>query len=119
MLQYIVLIGAATQLTGTFFYIRETVRGNTKPNKVTWIMWTIAPFIATVAALSAGVRWAVLPVFMAGFGPFLVFAFSFVNPKAFWKLERFDYICGACSVMALILWGVTKEPNKPLPSSSL
>jgi hypothetical protein len=49
--------------------------------------------IATGAALSDGVRRAVLPVFISGFGPFLIFVSSFVNKKAYWKLEKSDYIC--------------------------
>jgi len=74
-------------------------------------MRAISPLIATVAALSDGVHWAVLPVFMSGFGTLLVFIASFVNRKAYWKLEKFDYICGACSVLALVLRWITKEPT--------
>jgi hypothetical protein len=43
-------------------------------------------------------------------GPLLVFAISFVNRKSYWKLEKFDYICGACSLLALLLWRITKDP---------
>lgn len=110
MLQYLVFIGAAVQLLGIFSYIKETLRGNTKPNKVTWLMWSVAPLIATFAALADGVGWSVLPVFMAGFGHLLVFIASFVNKNSYWKLETFDYLCGFCSALALILWGITKEP---------
>lgn len=110
MLQYVVLIGAFVGSIGVYVYAKETILGKTKPNKITWLMWSVAPLIATAAALSDGVRWAVLPVFVSGFGPFVIFISSFVNPKAYWKLETFDYICGACSVLALILWGITKEP---------
>ena len=110
MLQYLVFIGAAVQLLGIFSYIKETLRGNTKPSKVTWLMWSVAPLIATFAALADGVGWSVLPVFMAGFGPLLVFIASFVNKNSHWELETFDYLCGFCSVLALVLWGITKEP---------
>ncbi|MBI2645193.1 hypothetical protein HYW94_03425 [Candidatus Uhrbacteria bacterium] len=110
MFQYIVLIGTAVGFIGTYAYIRETIRGKTKPNKVTWLMWSVAPLIATVAAVSDGVRLAVLPVFVSGFGPLLIFVASFVNPKSYWKLETFDYICGTCSILALVFWGVTKDP---------
>ena len=110
MLQYIVIIGAVVQLIGIYYYIRETIRGNTKPNRVSWLMWSIAPMIGAAAALSDGVRWAVLPVFMAGFGPFLVFIASFVNSKSYWKLEKYDYFYGALSVLALVFWWITKEP---------
>ena len=108
--EWIVFVGAAVQLLGIIGYIKETLRGNTKPNKVTWLMWAVAPLIATFAAVSDGVSWAVLPVFMAGFGPLLVLISSFMNRNAYWKLERFDYLCGICSLLALVLWGITNEP---------
>jgi len=85
--------------------------GGAKPNRISWLMWAIAPFIATAAARSNGVGWAVLPVFMAGFSPFLIFAASFLTKKAYWKLSTFDYVCGALSGMALVLWYLTKDPN--------
>jgi hypothetical protein len=110
VLQYLVVLGAIIQLVGVLSYIRGTLRGVTKPNRVTWLLWGVIPIIATVASLSDGVRWAALPVFMAGFGPLLIFAFSFVNQHAYWKLGRLDYVCGIFSVGAIILWAVTKAP---------
>jgi hypothetical protein len=108
--QYLVVLGAIVQLLGVFSYIRGTLRGVTKPNRVTWLLWGVIPIIATVAAWSDGVRWAALPVFMAGFGPLLVFAFSFVNRNAYWKLGRLDYVCGVFSLGAIVLWALTKSP---------
>ena len=75
-IQYLVIVGAIVNLTGAISYIKETLKGNTKPNKVTWLLWAIAPLIATFAALSDGVRLSVLPIFMSGFGPLLVFIAS-------------------------------------------
>ncbi len=111
MWQYLVLLGAAVNLFGSAFCIRDTLRGETKPNRVTWLMWSVAPFIATGAGLAAGVTWAVVPVFMSGFIPFLVFLASFVNRNSYWKLGLSDYICGFLSVLALVFWWLTKEPN--------
>jgi hypothetical protein len=111
MLQYLVFLGAAVNIFGAFSYIKDTVRGQAKPNRVTWLMWSAAPLIATIAALSKGISLAVLPVFMAGFGPLLVLIASFVNPKSYWKLGTLDYTCGLFSVLALVLWGITKEAN--------
>ncbi|MDP2709510.1 MAG: hypothetical protein Q8O93_05750 [bacterium] len=111
MLQYLVILGAAVNLGGSFFYIKNTLFGETKPNRVSWLMWSIAPMIATAAALAQGVTWAVLPVFMSGFVPLIIFIASFINKKAYWKLGAFDYACGLLSALALILWAITKEPN--------
>jgi hypothetical protein len=110
-LPYLVFVGAFVQLLGIYSYIKGTLLGITKPNKVTWLLWSVAPIIATFAAISDGVHWSVLPVFMSGFGPLLVFIASFVNKKSYWKLEKFDYLCGLCSVLALVLWGITKQPT--------
>jgi len=107
-LSYIVFLGAIVQLIGIYSYIKDTVRGDVKPNRASWLLWSIAPLIGTAAALVNGVEWAVLPVFMSGFGPLLVFVASFVNKKSYWKLEKFDYLCGLLSVFALVFWGVTK-----------
>lgn len=111
MLQYLVFVGAVLALFACFSYIRSMFKGEAKPNRVSWLMWSIAPLIATAAAISNGVRWAVLPVFMSGFTPLLIFIFSFVSKNAYWKLTFFDYICGLFSALALALWALTKDPN--------
>jgi hypothetical protein len=111
MMYLLVIAGSILNLLGTSHYIWDTVKGVTKPNRITWLMWSIAPMIGTSAALVQGVTWATLPVFMSGFCPFLVFLASFVNPNAYWKLETFDYGCGVLSVLALVLWLLTNNPT--------
>jgi hypothetical protein len=111
MFEFLVVIAAVASLVGASVYIRSMFVGGTKPNRVTWLMWAIAPLIGTAAALSNGVGWAVLPVFMAGFSPFLIFVASFFAKKAYWRLSSFDYVCGVLSGFALIMWWLTKDPN--------
>lgn len=109
MLDYLVFVGAAIQMVGIISYGRDVIKGTVKPNRVTWLLWSIAPIIGTVAAMSTGVKWSVLPVFMAGFGPLIIFIISFVNKKSYWQLTKFDYFCGASSILALALWLITKQ----------
>jgi hypothetical protein len=111
MLEYLVFVGAFLTLVSAYVYINSMLKGGAKPNRVSWLMWCIAPFIATAAAISSGVGWAVLPVFMSGFGPFLIFIASFAIKKSYWKLAKFDYVYGGLSALALVLWFVTKDPN--------
>jgi hypothetical protein len=92
-------------------YALATLKGKLQPNKVTWLIWALAPLISAFAAISSGVSWAVLPVFMSGFGPLLVFGATFLNKKAYWAIARFDYICGLVSILALIVWYFTKNPD--------
>jgi hypothetical protein len=110
MLDYIVTLGPIATIIGGFAYIRDTIRGTTKPNRVTWLLWSVTPIIAMFAMLSSGVTWAALPVFFSGFVPLLVFLSSFVNKNSYWKTTYFDYICGGLSLMALVLWWLENNP---------
>ncbi|MCL2451882.1 hypothetical protein FWD20_03390 [Candidatus Saccharibacteria bacterium] len=110
-MEYIVFFGAGLSLMASAGYIIDTIKGKTKPNRVSWLIWATAPIIGAIAAVSNGVTWAILPTFMAGFGPVLVLAVSFLNKKSYWKLGGGDYLCGVLAILALVLWGLTKNPN--------
>jgi len=90
-------------------YLRDTLRGTTKPNRVTWLLWAFAPLLAAVVEFDQGVGLRALPTFMIGFMPLLVFAASFVNPASVWKVRRFDYACGAISVIGTLVWLITRN----------
>jgi hypothetical protein len=111
MFEFLVLIAASATLVAAIAYIRSMFKGKTKPNRVTWLMWTVAPFTATFAAFSSGVTWAAVPVFMSGLSPCLILLASFLNKRAYWKLSAFDYACVALSALALVLLYVTENPN--------
>lgn len=89
---------------GGFSYIRDTLKGKTQPNRVSFLLWSLAPLIGCAAALKAGVGWPILPIFMAGFTPLVIFFASFVNKNAYWKLTTLDYICGFLSLLALVFY---------------
>ncbi|OGN28092.1 MAG: hypothetical protein A3A33_04100 [Candidatus Yanofskybacteria bacterium RIFCSPLOWO2_01_FULL_49_25] len=102
---WLVILSACITVVGSSIYIRDTLRGTTKPNRVTWSMWALAPILGTVVALSAHADpWATSRTFLAGFLPLVVFIVSFFNPRAYWKLTFFDLACGFISLIAIILW---------------
>jgi hypothetical protein len=110
MFEFLVIIAVFASIVTAGLYIHSMYRGYAKPNRVTWLMWSIAPFIVITAGIHSGVTWAVIPVFMSGFGPFLIFIASFFFKGAYWKLGAFDYLCGVISVLALLLWVITQQP---------
>jgi hypothetical protein len=109
--EHFVIIGALVSFIGAANYIWHTLQGRTKPNRVTWTLWTIAPMVAFVAQMQKGVGWPALVTFTSGFIPLLILIASFVNKQAGWRLSRFDVGCGALSVFGIILWLVTGEGN--------
>jgi len=111
MLQYLVFLASGAYLVGTYVYIKSMLIGNAKPNRVTWLLWAIAPMIGFVAAVSKGTGLAAVPVFMAGFCPLLIFVASFAVRGAHWKLVKLDYACGLLSILALVFWAVTSNAD--------
>jgi hypothetical protein len=107
--QYFAYITIFTSIFSAYFYIRETLKGNTKPNRVSWTIWFIAPIVASAISFSKGAGISALPIFMAGFIPFLVIIGSFWNKNAYWKLGKLDYICFALSIFAIVSWIFLKE----------
>lgn len=106
-----VIFGFILQALGSLKYIIETIKGRIKPNRVTFFLWALAPLIAFAAQINQGVGIQSLLTFSVGFFPLLILIASFVNKKAEWKLEKFDFICGALSLIGLLLWYITRQGN--------
>ncbi len=106
---HFVYLGAAIGAAGTLVYVRDTLRGTTQPNRVTWLLWAIAPLLAAAVEFRSGVGLRTLTTFMIGFMPLLVFAASFHNPAAVWKARRLDYACGALSLAGTAAWLATQN----------
>lgn len=106
-----VILGVLLQFIGGMSYLVDTVKGRIQPNKVSWLLWAIAPLIAFVAEIKQGVGIESLATFIVGFVPLLVFIASFFNKKAEWKIGRLDIFCGVLSFLGIILWYITKVGN--------
>lgn len=63
------------------------------------------------AEIKQGVGIQALMTFIVGFLPLTIFIASFVNKKAVWALTGFDFLCGALSIVGLVLWYITKSGN--------
>jgi hypothetical protein len=104
-----IYVGTAIGAAGAVVYLRDTLRGTTQPNRVTWLLWAVAPLLAAAVALNGGAGLRALPTFMVGFMPLLIFIASFHNDAAVWKVRRMDYACGAVSVIGTVVWLVTRN----------
>ncbi len=105
------IVGALVQFFGSWPYLRDTIKGTVKPNRVSWLLWSIAPLIAAYAQFQQGVGLIFLTTFVVGFVPIVIVTASFLNKEAEWNITKFDVICGALSLLGLILWQITKVGN--------
>jgi hypothetical protein len=106
-----IIVGTLIGAAGSVAYLINTVKGKIKPNRVTFLLWSIVPFIAFFAQIEQGVGLEALMTFSTGFLPLTVFIATFVNKQAEWKITRFDLICGILSLVGLVLWMITKVGN--------
>ena len=108
---WLVILSALITIAGSATYVRNTLKGTTRPNLVTWSMWALAPLVGTGAAFSAHADpWTIVRIFLAGFLPLIVIVAVIAKPQAYWKLTTFDFLCGICSFIALIVWIFVHQP---------
>ncbi len=103
----IIFLTIPISLFGVTFLIRDILKGKTKPNLVSWILWALAPLIGTFLQLKAGAGLSVIPVFFAGFFPVIIIVVALLKHNGYWKITAFDIFCGVFSFLALILWVLT------------
>ncbi len=104
-----IYLGTLISILAMLSYLRDTLSGKTKPNRVTWGFWAVIPMIAFSAQIKEGVGLQALTTFIFAFNPMIIFIASFVNKNAYWKLGKLDYVCGAIALLGVILWLVTGE----------
>jgi hypothetical protein len=54
-----VLAGLAC-IADTIPYVRDTVRGSTRPHRGSWLIWGVLAIVACVAQLADGASWSAL-----------------------------------------------------------
>lgn len=104
-----IFLGAAISFLAMLSYLRDTLRGKTKPNRVTWGFWAAAPLLAFFAQMQEGVGIQSLLTLMFAINSLLIFLASFLNKNAYWRLGKLDYICGGIALAGLVLWLLTGE----------
>ena len=111
-----VYLAAALSVIGAWGYIRDTLRGDTSPNRVTWSLWGVEGVLAFAVEIQQHVGLASLMTLMLGLVPIVVVLASFRNPHGVWKIGAFDLFCGSLSVAGLLFWSFVNQPTVALVS---
>ncbi len=106
---------AAAAITGalTFAavlpYVRDMLRGTTRPNLVTWGLWLVIQTVFILAQFSAGASWSVLLPLTEMLTVGLVFVLG-VCGYGYKKYRMLDLVCLVVALLAIVLWQLTSEP---------
>jgi hypothetical protein len=105
----IIYIGVVLNIIAIIWYIRNIFYSGIKPNLISWFIWGLAPLVGVFLQLKAGAGLSVLPVFMAGFGPLIIFIVCLFKKERYWKITKFDLFCGFFAILALIIYILTNN----------
>jgi hypothetical protein len=117
--QNFVWVALSIAVLANLFYVRDTLKGETQPNRVTFFLWGAAPLVSYFAQLSGGGGKQTLYTLIIAIMPFVILAASFVDRKAYWKITKFDISCGTLSLIALAFLVFANEPMLALCLSVL
>ncbi len=97
-----------TSLIGGFLYIKGTFKGETRPNRISWLIWFLAATTASFVQFANGASASFIPIFMAGFIPLVVLIASFKNKNSYWEAGVLEYTCLFLAVCSLIAFFILK-----------
>lgn len=89
-------------------YIRDILKGTTKPNIVSWITWTLLTGIATAAEIAAHEYVTAIFTGAAVLETAIVVVLGL--KYGYVKYTRFDVVCQISAVVGLILWQLFNSP---------
>lgn len=107
-----IILAVVADLIGSGGYIIDTIKGSTKPNRVSWLLWTLIPAVTVAGMIEEKAdKTALILTITFTIIPLLIFIASFINKEAFWKITKFDWLCGAFSLIGLAGWLLTGDGN--------
>jgi hypothetical protein len=102
------LLAGVIGFLGFLPYIIGTLKGTTKPNKATWLIWAVMGLIIAASYYSAGARESAYLPGAYAIGIFAVAALSLRFGEKGWT--KLDIFCLIGAGAGLLAWWATNEP---------
>jgi hypothetical protein len=103
------LSGVLSVISG-WIYIKDILKGGeTKPNAVSFFLWTVLQAIALVAQFKEGASLSVVIVIMVTLNTAVVTILALVG-YGYKKYGKADFYCALLAVAAIVGWQVTGNP---------
>ena len=102
------LLAASSSIIAITFYVSSILRKETKPNRASWLIWSITNTILLVSYFSVGARSTIFLPIVYFLNGLIVFIFSFRYGVNSWS--RLDYLSIFIAGFSLIIWFITKNP---------
>lgn len=107
-----VVSGAAAgviAILAVFPYIKDILKRKTRPNTVSWSIWTLLLLISIFAQWSAGPSWSIILLIGDLIGTTTIVVLC-VAGYGYGRYGQLEWTCLALAILAIALWQTTKEP---------
>lgn len=102
------ILAALVYSAAFLHYIYKIVKGNNKPNRSSWLIWSILGFVLLGSYYSVGAR-ETLPLLVVNqIGMISVFLFSIKSGQG--GTNKFDLICLSGAGVSLFAWWISNNP---------
>ena len=103
------LVATALVFIGYIPYLRDIVKGKTKPHVYSWFLWSFVTLIAFALQLSGGAGTGAFVTLAAAVMCIAVIVLGFIHNSQV-KIVWIDTLFLILAVVALLLWLVAKQP---------
>ena len=110
-LELVVILGLAAGLIGvldTIPYVRDTLRGSTRPHRGTWLIWGVLAVVVSLSQYADGASWSLVMAGVQAVLTSLVFVLSIRRGEG--GVSRADITMIAIAGAGVIGWIAADEP---------
>jgi preprotein translocase subunit Sss1 len=111
MSYWVAILGVAGALAGiadTVPYVRDTVRGSTRPHRGTWLIWAVLAVVAALSQRADGASWSVLMTGTQAILTGLVFVLAIRHGVG--GMETRDLFLLGLAGVGVIGWIIARQP---------
>jgi hypothetical protein len=106
---YLGIIAGIVSLIAYLIYFRSILKGESKPNRVTWWIWTFMGAVLALSYYASGARDTIWSPIVEFIGPFVT-ALLAIKYGEGGIAEKADILCFAGGVVSIIIWIATGNP---------
>lgn len=111
MIELVVVLGVLAGLIGiadTIPYIRDTLRGATRPHRGTWLIWGVLAIVVCLSQYADGASWSLIMAAVQAVVTGLIFLLSIRHGEG--GLSRTELVMIAIASVGVVGWLVVDEP---------
>ena len=106
---YLGIFAGIVSLTAYLIYFNSILKGESKPNRVTWWIWTFMGAILALSYYFSGARDTIWSPIVEFIGPLLTAILSIKYGEG-GMADKIDIFCFIGGILSIILWVVTGSP---------